>query len=201
MVIDGDGDDADKSESPPDGPKPLVFPNGSAAQSLFAAATPPELDDAGGEDEPPSFLFFQLPASLPLKAGVTLGGADSVRHGMNGAEYLAALASIGAGKAEAAGDGAGVPPKTEAPPVELRDLGSGLLGELVVRRSGKVQLRIGALSLDVQPGTICSTDQEIVTMAAPSEAGGDVELHRLGKMPERMVVAPNLDHLLGGGCA
>ena len=64
-------------------------------------------------------------------------------------------------------------------------------------RRGMTKLRIGPLSLDVQPGTICSTDQEIVSMGMPTAEGGPVELHRLGKMRERMVVAPNLDHLLG----
>ena len=34
-------------------------------------------------------------------------------------------------------------------------------------------------------------------MGMPTAEGGPVELHRLGKMRERMVVAPNLDHLLG----
>ena len=199
-VVDDDDDDAGASASgaDADGPKPLTFPPGSAARSLFKAGTASVPDAGEAEDgaDAPAFLFFQLPTSLPLKAGASLDGADPTRHVMSGSEYLAALAGSGSVKAEA---GASSTARGgAAPSVELCDLGGGQLGELVVRRSGKVALRIGSLCLDVDPGTTCSVDQDIVAMALPNEPGGDVSLHRLGKMPERMVVAPNLDNLLGG---
>jgi DNA-directed RNA polymerase III subunit RPC4 len=80
---------------------------------------------------------------------------------------------------------------------ELASLASGHLGELVIRRSGKVALKIGDMMLDVQPGTACCLEQEIVAMEMPRVPGGDVQLHRLGKMHERMVVTPDIDALLG----
>ena len=83
------------------------------------------------------------------------------------------------------------------PPVELKDLGSGQLGELVVHKSGRVCLQIGGLMLDVQQGTVCSHAQEIVAMSLPDKPGGSVDLHRLGAMQERLVVTPNIDELLG----
>ena len=51
-------------------------------------------------------------------------------------------------------------------------------------------------TLDVEPGTVCSFDQEVVSMSVPSTPGAPVDLHRLGKMHERLVVTPNLDKLL-----
>ena len=53
-------------------------------------------------------------------------------------------------------------------------------------------------TLDVQPGTVCSCDQEVVAMSVPGAPGAPIDLHRLGKMRERLVVTPNLDHLLQG---
>ena len=72
------------------------------------------------------------------------------------------------------------------------------VGELVVYKSGKVVLSVGDLLLDVHQGAACSFDQEIValdeTQAVP--AGGTAPLCRLGKLQRRIVVTPNLDHLL-----
>ena len=61
----------------------------------------------------------------------------------------------------------------------------------------KVCLQIGGLMLEVQPGTVCSHHQEVVTMGMPEQEGGSVELHRLGPMHDRLVVTPNIDELLG----
>ena len=65
--------------------------------------------------------------------------------------------------------------------------------------SDEFQLRfIGEHALEVQPGTVCSCDQEVVAMGMASSPGGAVDLHQLGKMGERLVVTPNVDHLLQG---
>lgn len=193
----GDGEDSDGT-----------FPHGSAAASLFTSPAPTEaaVGSLGESSEAKQALaplfFFQLPTTLPLKPGATLNGDPA--SALSGPEYLAALAgkanapasslvktdTNADGSAKAMGDA----------PVDLRSLGDGgQLGELVVRRSGKVCLQIGGLMLDVQPGTICSVDQEIVSMGVPEEPGGKVDLHRLGKMHERFVVTPNVDDLLGLG--
>ena len=156
--------------------------------------------------------------TLPLKNG--LGSAV-----MSGAEYLAALASSGggAGGPPPPGSSSGgilrsgefgsnsslyaldVAAEAERqnnqaePKQELSKLGAGQLGELIIYKSGAVALQIGEHSLDVQPGTVGSCDQEVVTMSVPSKPGDPVDLHRLGKMHERLVVTPNLDHLLQKG--
>jgi hypothetical protein len=47
-------------------------------------------------------------------------------------------------------------------------------------------------------GAACSFDQEIVALdeTQPVPAGGTAPLCRLGKLQRRIVVTPNLDHLL-----
>ena len=78
----------------------------------------------------------------------------------------------------------------------MTSYGSGQLGELVVRRSGKMQLVMGGHVFDVQRGTMTSFDQEVVSMRMPAKPGEPCEMHRLGKMQERMVCTPDLEHLL-----
>ena len=64
-----------------------------------------------------------------------------------------------------------------------------------MHRSGRVRLRMGDFFLEVQPGTSCSSEQELVALgsAAPGER---VDLHRLGKLHDRMIVTPDVEHLL-----
>ena len=71
----------------------------------------------------------------------------------------------------------------------------GLLGELVMRRSGKLEMRVGDSVYAVQPGTACSFDQEIVSFATPATAGSHMDLHRVGKLRSRLVVTPDANHL------
>ena len=120
---------------------------------------------------------------------------------VSGMEYLAALA--GGVPPAAKPDGASAANATNvaakgAQPARLDELGEGQLGELVVRRSGAVSLHIGDFKLDVQPGTTCSIEQEVVAMAMPPAPGEKIDLHRLGKLQERVVVTPDLDDLLSG---
>ena len=150
----------------------------------------------------PLFLF-QLPATLPLKGGLS----SEASNVMSGAEYLAALAGSGSGgggggsvvKADGgAANGDGDKEMVDAP-TELAQLGVGQLGELILYESGRVALQIGEHQLDVTPGTVCSCDQEIVAMGTTSAPGAPVDIHRLGKMHERLVVTPNVDNLLCSG--
>ena len=199
------------------------YPGTSAAAALFRGA---ELDDepAGGsaiseagsaEPNAASFYLFQLPTTLPLKGKLPQtasgparsgrGAGKGMEHVMSGAEYLAALAGSGSGSSGGKAPAAAMPghpgevsgakgsPETQ---MDLSHLGSGQLGELVVYESGRVALVIGEHELDVQPGTVCSCEQEVVAVGMPQIPGGPVDLHRLGKMKERLVVTPNVDHLL-----
>ena len=57
-------------------------------------------------------------------------------------------------------------------------------------------LQIGQFLLDVTPGTDCAFDQEVVSMAPPVTPGGAMQVHQLGKLSDRLVATPDLDHLL-----
>ena len=206
------------------------FPPNSVAATLFHSpgliGAPGASTDAEVQPAPEPLFFFQLPTSLPFRPGPPLeaGGTADAGRVMTGPEYLATLANSGGGGSGPPGASGGtgsssqLPVKAEAgpststasaadgaapcdpPPNDLQSLGSAQIGELVIRRSGKVGLRIGGLTLDVQAGTVCSMDQEIVRMGAPQgPAGSRVDLHRLGKLQERFVVTPNIDDLLGLG--
>ena len=78
------------------------------------------------------------------------------------------------------------------------------MGELVVYRSGAVRLQVGGYWLDVRRGADTSFDQELVAVeeaaaeVATSHGAVDapVQLHRVGKLAQRLVLAPDLDHLL-----
>lgn len=159
-----------------------MFHPKSAAAALFAA--PPEGTLA--DETPPApapLFFFQTPPNLPLaRDGRPAGGQ----------EYLASLASGSEATSDAAKTGG---------PAALTELSAGQLGELIVRRSGKVTLRIGDHLLDVTSGTACSIDQEVVAMSIPQQVGQDVHLHRLGKLHERLIITPDLDHLLSSTTA
>ena len=48
------------------------------------------------------------------------------------------------------------------------------------RIGGSVSMAAGDVLLDVQLGTACSLDQEIVTMSVPETPGEEVHIHRLG---------------------
>ena len=148
--------------------------------------------------------FFQLPSSLPIRAGA--GRPLHERH-VDAPDYLAALAGFVPGTATAqggapggGGPGAGASGASGTAgggkdgPAPLNELEGGQLGELLVRRSGKVTLSVGGMMLDVTPGTTCSIEQEIVVMGIPERPGEHVDLHQIGKLHERMVVTPDLEH-------
>ena len=126
-------------------------------------------------------------------------------------DYLTALTE-GTGGDDAA-DGAGGSPRKAAAkaaaeaattPAGLTALGDGEMGELVVYRSGAVRLQVGGYWLDVRRGADTSFDQELVAVeeaaaeVATSHGAVDapVQLHRVGKLAQRLVLAPDLDHLL-----
>ena len=191
---------------------PLSFPSGSAAAAIFhpPAAAALHMSAAAAEEEEgsPPLFFLQLPTHLPLRLGAS-GTAASV----SGPEYLAALAGSGGSGGGGGGGGCGgcgagggssssgggtwaEGAAAKCAPASLGQLGAGELGELVVHRSGKVSLRIGERLLEVQPGTACSIEQEIVAMRMPTAPGAHVDLYRLGKLRERLIATPDLDHLL-----
>ncbi|XP_040270711.1 DNA-directed RNA polymerase III subunit RPC4 [Bufo bufo] len=78
----------------------------------------------------------------------------------------------------------------------LKDLSEGQIGKLVVRKSGKVQLVLGKVTLDVTMGTSCSFLQELVAVSVGEARRG--ELMVLGHVQHKVVCSPDFDSLLEG---
>lgn len=63
----------------------------------------------------------------------------------------------------------------------------------------QVVLHVGETLFDVQQGAGCSFDQELISIGQPARGGDQVDMHRLGKLNERVVVTPNIDSLFEFG--
>ncbi|CAL9708446.1 unnamed protein product [Knipowitschia caucasica] len=75
----------------------------------------------------------------------------------------------------------------------LKDLREGLIGKMLVRKSGRVQLILGQVTLDVALGTTCSFLQELVSVGTEGK-GGDLTV--LGHLKHKMVCSPDFEALL-----
>nr|XP_020446274.1 DNA-directed RNA polymerase III subunit RPC4 [Monopterus albus] len=75
----------------------------------------------------------------------------------------------------------------------LKDLREGLIGKMLVRKSGRVQLILGQVTLDVSLGTTCAFLQELVSVGTEGRTG---DLTVLGNVKEKMVCSPDFEALL-----
>lgn len=98
-------------------------------------------------------------------------------------------------------DGQSMLLKTETPEEEveentcsLRDLQEGLVGKMLVRKSGRVQLILGQITLDVALGTPCAFLQELVSVGTGESRSGDMSV--LGHIKHKMVCSPDFEALL-----
>lgn len=78
----------------------------------------------------------------------------------------------------------------------LKDLSEGQIGKLVMRKSGKVQLVLGKVTLDVTMGTSCSFLQELVAVSVGEARRGEMMV--LGHVQHKLVCSPDFDSLLEG---
>ncbi|NP_001089656.1 polymerase (RNA) III (DNA directed) polypeptide D, 44kDa L homeolog [Xenopus laevis] len=76
----------------------------------------------------------------------------------------------------------------------LRDVSEGHIGKLFVRKSGKVQLQLGKVMLDVTMGTSCSFLQELVSVSVGESRGGEMMV--LGHIQHKLVCSPDFESLL-----
>ncbi|KAL0979416.1 hypothetical protein UPYG_G00184800 [Umbra pygmaea] len=76
----------------------------------------------------------------------------------------------------------------------LRDLQEGLVGRLLVRKSGRVQLILGHVTLDVALGTSCAFLQELVSVGTGEGRNGDLSV--LGHIKHKLVCSPDFETLL-----
>ncbi|XP_068167381.1 DNA-directed RNA polymerase III subunit RPC4 [Antennarius striatus] len=75
----------------------------------------------------------------------------------------------------------------------LKDLREGQIGKMLVRKSGRVQLILGQVTLDVSLGTTCSFLQELVSIGTEGRSG---DLSVLGNVKHKMVCSPDFEALL-----
>ncbi|XP_022612639.1 DNA-directed RNA polymerase III subunit RPC4 [Seriola dumerili] len=127
-------------------------------------------------------FFMQLPDSLP-------GQPPTIEHRPVKTEVQSE-------------DGQSVLLKTESQEEEteenscnLKDLREGLVGKMLVRKSGRVQLILGQVTLDVSLGTSCSFLQELVSIGTEGRTG---DLTVLGNVKHKMVCSPDFEALLEG---
>ncbi|XP_053573936.1 DNA-directed RNA polymerase III subunit RPC4 [Bombina bombina] len=78
----------------------------------------------------------------------------------------------------------------------LRNVTEGQIGKLILRRSGKVQLVLGKVTLDVTMGTSCSFLQELVSISVGEARAGEMMV--LGHVQHKLVCSPNFESLLEG---
>ncbi|XP_075300882.1 LOW QUALITY PROTEIN: DNA-directed RNA polymerase III subunit RPC4 [Opisthocomus hoazin] len=76
----------------------------------------------------------------------------------------------------------------------LADLPEGQVGKLLIRRSGKVQLVLGKVTLDVTMGTPCSFLQELVSVGIGDNRTGEMIV--LGHVKHKLVCSPDFEALL-----
>ncbi|KAI7797484.1 DNA-directed RNA polymerase III subunit RPC4 [Triplophysa rosa] len=75
----------------------------------------------------------------------------------------------------------------------LKDLQEGLVGKMLVRKSGKVQLILGNVTLDVALGTPCAFLQELVSVNTEGRRG---DMSILGHIKHKLVCSPDFQALL-----
>lgn len=75
----------------------------------------------------------------------------------------------------------------------LRDLQEGLVGHVLVRKSGRVQFVLGNVTLDVDLGTTSSFLQELVSVGIEGRSG---TLSVLGQIKHKLVCSPDFQSLV-----
>lgn len=129
-------------------------------------------------------LFIQLPDTIPGPLKASSCEKSSKKEGKDKAEDKHASYS----KAQE-------PVEKEAVPV-LSDFSEGLIGRLQIRKSGKVQLVMGDITLDVSEGAAFSFLQQLVSVRLTEGLTGDMTV--LGNVTHKLVCSPDFEALLQG---
>lgn len=141
----------------------------------------PELLETWSQCKEEELLFMQLPDSLPGQPPTS-----DVRPTKTAVQSE---------------DGQSMLQKTEDQQEEteeenvcnLKDLQEGLVGRMLVRKSGRVQLILGNVTLDVALGTSCSFLQELVSVGTEGRRG---DMSVLGHIKHKLVCSPDFQALL-----
>ncbi|TVU29936.1 hypothetical protein EJB05_21532, partial [Eragrostis curvula] len=126
----------------------------------------------------PQLLFFQLPRSLPLRRQ-----ADSVAE-----TDTATNVDVNANSEE----GNKKRRHHAIRGCRLRELPGGLMGKMLVYKSGKVKMKLGDAHFDVSAGSNCSFAQEAVAVDTREK-----HCSSLGEVGKRAIITPDINYLLG----
>ncbi|XP_010874690.2 DNA-directed RNA polymerase III subunit RPC4 [Esox lucius] len=141
----------------------------------------PELLESWRQSKEEELFFIQLPDSLPGQPPTQ--EVRPVKTEMQSEDGQSRLL-----KTESQEDA------QEENRCHLRDLQEGLVGRLLVRKSGRVQLILGHVSLDVALGTPCAFLQELVSVGTGEGQTGDLSV--LGHIKHKLVCSPDFEALL-----
>ncbi|KAJ4973539.1 hypothetical protein NE237_006713 [Protea cynaroides] len=121
------------------------------------------------QQEEQKMIFFQLPTSLPL-----------VKRSATAEDNQ---------KTESSGPSNKVRPSDKG--CSLAELPAGLMGKMLVYKSGAVKLKLGDTLYDVSPGSDCAFAQDVVAMNTEEK-----HCCTLGLLDKRAIITPNVDSLL-----
>ncbi|CDQ69487.1 unnamed protein product [Oncorhynchus mykiss] len=141
----------------------------------------PELLDTWSQSKVEELFFIQLPDSLPGQPPTR--EVRPVKTEMQSEDGQSMLL-----KTESQEE------QQEENSCHLRDLQEGLVGRLLVRKSGRVQLILGHVTLDVALGTSCAFLQELVSIGTGEGRTGDLSV--LGHIKHKLVCSPDFEALL-----
>ncbi|GER46539.1 DNA-directed RNA polymerase III subunit RPC4 [Striga asiatica] len=131
----------------------------------------PEYDENTDLDDTPGMLLFKFPSNLPL---------DNSRPPRSSKGKEIAGSSVTQEREHSSKKGC-----------KLEELPEGLMGKMLVYKSGAVKLKLGDVLYDVSPGSDCSFAQSVMTINTANH-----ECCELGELSKRAVVTPDIDSLL-----
>ncbi|CAM0954826.1 unnamed protein product [Alopecurus aequalis] len=153
------------------------FGESSASRAQDSELTAAEELGLMVRSDTPQLLFFQLPSSLPLPKQTqsveepTEENAEAANASSNVTREQRRPSSLAGSK--------------------IKDLPGGLMGKLLVYKSGKVKMRIGDALFDVSPGSNCMFVQEVAAINTREK-----HCCTLGEISKRAVVTPDVEYLL-----
>ncbi|KAL3647056.1 hypothetical protein CASFOL_008024 [Castilleja foliolosa] len=125
------------------------------------------------EDSENKMFFFQLPTNMPtvnLSANAEGNESDKITNPSNGT---------------AKGTGA------SRKPCNLEALPAGLMGKMLVYKSGAVKLKLGEMIYDVSSGLNCVFAQDVAVVNTEEKHCCNV-----GELGKRVVITPDIDSML-----
>ncbi|XP_067101150.1 DNA-directed RNA polymerase III subunit RPC4 isoform X1 [Osmerus mordax] len=174
-------------------PEPAVFkaPTSRTPKVLHGGAEVPRPEQPSvaqlfqdlSLSEREELLFIQLPDTIPGRPNTAAASEKPVKKDSKTEDKRSAH-----GKTHEA-------TVRESVPV-LSDFSEGFMGKLQIRKSGKVQLVLGDVTMDVSEGAAFSFLQQLVSVRISEGLAGDMCV--LGNVHHKLVCSPDFEALLQG---